>query len=131
MIPFQIAAALATTTTISMQRVQECTVKTSYTRVYCDTGSGGGGWTVAILRRIDGSVDYRIRDWVKYEDRFGDLNGEFWIGLQLMHCLTSYRNYELCIDYRLKNGTKSYLHYNNFRIGSPQDQYPLNIRIRV
>ena len=96
------------------------------TKVYCDTGSGGGGWTV-IQRRIDGSVDFRNRDWVKYEDGFGDLNGEFWIGLQLMHCLTNYRNYELRIDYRLKNGTESYLHYNNFRIGSPQDQYPLNI----
>ena len=50
-----------------------CGVKCSNTRVYCDTRSGGG-WTV-IQRRKDGSVDFINRDWVKYEDGFGDLNG--------------------------------------------------------
>ena len=44
-----------------------------------------------------------------------------------MHCLTSQGNWELRIDYQLKNGTKSYLHYNKFAIGSAEDQYPLNI----
>ena len=57
----------------------------------------------------------------------GNLNGEFWIGLRSMHCLTSEGNWELRIDYQLKNGTKSYLHYNKFAIGSAKDQYPLNI----
>ena len=103
-----------------------CGVKCSNTRVYCDTSSGGGGWTV-IQRRKDGSVDFKNRDWVEYEDGFGNLHGEFWIGLRSMHCLTSQGNWELRIDYQLKNGTKSYLHYNNFVIGSAEDQYPLNI----
>ena len=40
---------------------------------------------------------------------------------------TSQGNWELRIDYQLKNGTKSYLHYNKFAIGSAEDQYPLNI----
>ena len=44
-----------------------------------------------------------------------------------MHCLTSQGNWELRIDYRLKNGTESYLHYNKFAIGSAKDQYPLNV----
>ena len=103
-----------------------CGVKCSNTRVYCDTSSGGGGWIV-IQRRQDGSVEFKKRDWVEYEDGFGDLNGEFWIGLRSMHCLTSQGNWELRIDYQLKNGTKSYLHYNKFAIGSAENQYPLNI----
>ena len=103
-----------------------CGVKCSNTRVYCDTSSGGGGWTV-IQRRRDGSVDFENRDWVEYEDGFGNLHGEFWIGLRSMHCLTSEGNWELRIDYQLKNGTKSYLHYNKFAIGSAEDQYLLNI----
>ena len=103
-----------------------CRVNCSDTRVYCDTNSGGGGWTI-IQRRQDGSVEFLARDWVEYEDGFGDLNGEFWIGLRSMHCLTSQENWELRIDYQLKNGTKSYLHYNKFAIGSAEDQYPLNI----
>ena len=103
-----------------------CGVKCSNTRVYCDTSSGGGGWIV-IQRRKDGSVEFEKRDWVEYEDGFGNLHGEFWIGLRSMHCLTSQGNWELRIDYKLKNGTKSYLHYNKFAIGSAEDQYPLNI----
>ena len=103
-----------------------CGVKCSNTRVYCDTSSGGGGWTV-IQRRKDGSIDFKQRDWVEYEDGFGNLNDEFWIGLRSMHCLTSQGNWGLRIDYHLENGTKSYLHYNKFAVGSPEAQYPINI----
>ena len=44
-----------------------------------------------------------------------------------MHCPTSQGNWELRIDYYLKNGTKSYLHYNKFAIGVAKEQYPLTI----
>jgi len=103
-----------------------CGVKCSNTRVYCDTTAGGGGWTV-IQRRFNGQVNFTNRDWVEYEDGFGSLYGEFWIGLRSMHCLTSQGDWELRIDYQLTNGTKSYLHYNKFAVGSPKDQYPLVI----
>ena len=104
-----------------------CGVKCSNTRVYYDTSSGGGeGWT-GIQRRKNGSADFKNRDWVEFEDGFGNLHGEFWIGLRSMYCLTSQGNWELWIDYQLKNRTKSHLHYNKFAIGSAEDQYPLNI----
>ena len=47
-------------------------------RVYCDTASGRGGWTV-IQRRQDGSVDFN-RDWVDYEDGFGSSSGLDYVG---------------------------------------------------
>ena len=103
-----------------------CGVKCSNARVYCDTTSGGGGWTV-IQRRKDGSVDFKKRDWVEYEDGFGSLYGEFWLGLRSIHCLTSEGNWELRIDYQLSNGTKSYLHYKEFSVGPAEDQYQLSI----
>lgn len=103
-----------------------CGVKCSNTHVYCDTTSGGGGWTV-LHRRQDGSINFTDRDWVEYEDGFGYYSGEFWIGLRSMHCLTSQGNWELRIDYTLKNGTRSYLHYKKFAVGPPTDQYRLTI----
>ena len=63
---------------------------------YCDAASGGGGWLV-IQRRQDGSVSFN-RGWTEYEKGFGNLNGEFWYGLQPMHCLTSQGQWELRID---------------------------------
>ena len=104
-------------------------VKCSNTRVYCDTISGGGGWTV-IQRRQDGSVDFN-RDWVDYEDGFGSLTGEFWFGLRGMNTMTSEGQWELRIDYTFLNGSKGYLSYSNFRVGPATEQYPSFNHIRI
>ena len=103
-----------------------CGVKCSNTRVYCDTTSGGGGWLVIQRRNIQYSISFH-RSWTEYVDGFGDLYKEFWFGLRGMHCLTSNGNWELRIDFIFNNGTKSFMHYNNFRVGPATDRYRLSI----
>ena len=44
-----------------------------------------------------------------------------------MHCLTSKGNWELRIDFTFSNGTKSFIHYNLFRVGPPTDDYQLSV----
>ena len=46
----------------------------------------GGGWIV-IQRRMDESQGFN-RKWKDYAIGFGDLNGEFWLGLSKIHRLT-------------------------------------------
>ena len=92
---------------------------------YCDAKSDGGGWLV-VQRRTDGSVSFN-RGWKEYEEGFGDLNGEFWYGLKPLHCLTNQGQWEMRIDLTHTNGTKTYLHYKKFAIGSAGDKYPLQI----
>ena len=92
---------------------------------YCDTLTDGGGWLV-IQRRKDGSENFH-RFWWEYEMGFGTLTGEFWFGLNALHCLTSQGQWELRIDLKLTNGTIIYLLHNKFAVGPVTKQYPLTI----
>lgn len=60
--------------------------------VFCEMNTDGG-WTV-IQRRQDGSADFD-RLWEDYERGFGDLNGEFWLGLQKIHSVARAGGYVL------------------------------------
>ena len=92
---------------------------------FCDTLTDGGGWLV-VQRRRNGTENFN-RSWDEYERGFGSLTDELWYGLRALHCLTSKGNWELRIDFTFNNGTKSYLYYNHFRIGSAADMYRLSI----
>ena len=103
-----------------------CEVKCSNAKVYCDTTSGGGGWLVIQRRDKQYSTSFH-RAWTEYADGFGDLYKDFWFGLNAMHCLTNNGSWELRIDFTFDNGTKSYMHYNHFRVGPATDNYRLSI----
>ena len=75
-------------------------------------------------KRQDGSVDF-YRDWNEYKRGFGNLNGEFWLGLDKINILTSSRKYKLRIDLKDAAGNTSYAEYALFEIGSENTKYKL------
>ena len=83
-----------------------------------------------VQRRTNGSENFH-RNWNDYEMGFGSLINELWYGLRALHCLTGSGNWELRIDFTFSNGTKSFMHYNNFIVGPAIDNYQLSIRIRI
>uniref|UniRef100_A0A6P7GQA1 Angiopoietin-4-like isoform X3 n=1 Tax=Diabrotica virgifera virgifera TaxID=50390 RepID=A0A6P7GQA1_DIAVI len=54
--------------------------------VLCDMETKGGGWT-HIQKRFDGSQDFYL-PWRDYKFGFGDLAGEFWLGLENIYHMT-------------------------------------------
>ncbi|XP_060948504.1 tenascin-X-like [Limanda limanda] len=81
--------------------------------VYCDMETDGGGWTV-FQRRKDGSVDF-FKGWRDYVKGFGDLSGEFWLGLESLHNLTTMSRMSLRVD--LRDGDDSvFAKYSTFAV---------------
>ncbi|XP_034471757.1 microfibril-associated glycoprotein 4-like [Drosophila innubila] len=91
--------------------------------VTCDAETQGGGWTI-ILRRMDGSVNF-FRNWTEYKNGFGDLDGEFFLGLDKIHALTAERRQELLVILKDSGGEERYETYDNFAIGNEDQQYTL------
>ena len=96
----------------------------STTNVYCDMSTKHGGWTVIQRNRKNSGTSFN-KNWKEYEEGFGDLNGDFWAGLKLMHALTQSGQWEMRIDYQKEDGNWTYLHYNKFSIESASKKYQL------
>ena len=93
--------------------------------VWCDM-SNGWGWTVFQKRR-DGSVDF-YRGWTEYENGFGDVKGEHWLGLKKISCLTGSKAVaQLRVDLADFEGRHKYAHYSYFSVGNPSTNYTLSV----
>ncbi|KAM7363925.1 ficolin-2-like [Cochliomyia hominivorax] len=91
--------------------------------VECDVKTDGGGW-ILIQRRQDGSIDF-YRNWLEYQKGFGNIDGEFFIGLNKLHALTNYNGpQELLIVLEDKDEIKQ-AKYSNFVVGNESEDYAL------
>ena len=92
---------------------------------YCDMVTDRGGWTV-IQKRFNGSVNF-YRNWNDYKKGFGNKLGEYWLGLDTIHAMTSQEVYELRIDMVDFDGNAYYAAYDSFRVNDESDGYRLAI----
>ncbi|KAK3545902.1 hypothetical protein QTP70_016587 [Hemibagrus guttatus] len=93
-------------------------------QVYCDMTTDGGGWIV-FQRRQNGLTEFS-RKWSEYRTGFGNLEDEFWLGLENLHKITAQGRYELRID--MRNGQDAvYANYDRFSIGDSRSLYKLRI----
>uniref|UniRef100_A0A667Y9N3 Angiopoietin-like 2a n=1 Tax=Myripristis murdjan TaxID=586833 RepID=A0A667Y9N3_9TELE len=94
-------------------------------QVWCEQRHDPGGWTV-IQRRQDGSVNF-FRNWETYKQGFGNIDGEYWLGLENIYWLTNQGTYKLLVTLEDWSGRKTFAEYASFRIGSEADSYKLRV----
>ena len=87
-----------------------------------------GGWTVIQRRNASlGTVNF-TRNWEDYVNGFGDLDGEFWIGLNNIYQLTTtLQEMELQISVWNDSETSITWNYQTFRISGPENKYRLTV----
>ncbi|XP_065363962.1 angiopoietin-related protein 2-like [Calliphora vicina] len=92
--------------------------------VFCDTHNFAGDW-LYILKRVDGSENFN-RPWLDYVKGFGNVAGEYWIGLEHLHALTNYNGpQELNIYMENFEGRQVFARYDNFVVGNASENYKL------
>ena len=78
-------------------------------------------------RRFDGSVDF-YRDWANYKNGFGSTSGEFWLGNDNIHSLTSNGSHVLRIDLEAFNGETGFAEFSGFSVDPESTKYMLRLR---
>ncbi|KAK2567523.1 Angiopoietin-related protein 1 [Acropora cervicornis] len=92
-------------------------------QVFCSQGSNGGAWVV-IQRRLNGSVNF-YRKWKDYKEGFGDLNGEFWLGLEKIARLTNQASQKLRVEMKDFEGHSCFVEYDGFVVSGEARGYRL------
>lgn len=79
-----------------------------------------------IQRRQDGSVNF-FTTWQHYKAGFGQPDGEYWLGLEPVHQLTSRGDHELLVLLEDWGGRGARAHYDSFSLEPESDHYRLRL----
>ncbi|XP_078661817.1 uncharacterized protein LOC144905880 [Branchiostoma floridae x Branchiostoma belcheri] len=96
-------------------------------KVLCDMDTTGGGWTV-FQRRFDGSVSFD-KSWRDYRDGFGDVRGEFWLGLEAIHQIVSRETHDLRVELGDWQKREAYAQYSQFNLSNETSGYKLDLGV--
>ena len=103
--------------------------------VYCDMSRLDGvynGWTI-FQRRVSDSVNFN-KVWSDYKTGFGNLDGNFWLGLEKIRRITNSGTYKLYVAVQLQNPEAlqtgqavRFAEYNSFSLGTEATNYQLSV----
>lgn len=88
---------------------------------FCDMSTG----ETVMQRRTDGRLFFD-QNWEKYESGFGDLQGEFWLGLKRLHSLCAQGNSVLHIQLEEWKQPRRFIEYR-FELEGPQTNYTIHL----
>ena len=90
---------------------------------YCDME---GNWIV-FQRRFNGAVGF-YRNWNSYVNGFGNPRGEYWMGLDNIHCMTNnLPGTKLRVELGDWEGNSYYAEYSQFAVGDGSTNYRMTV----
>jgi len=99
--------------------------ESEYYAITCDMDLLGGGWTI-IQRRVDDSVLFN-RTWQEYKRGFGEINGNFWYGLENIHDLTWSTRSMVLFELESVTGEKYHPAHDEFKVNTESNKYQLTV----
>lgn len=110
-------------------------VQRDFNERYCTFATDGPAWTVIQRRVLDmDNNTRRFREyfsfnhsWDEYRAGFGNLDENFWFGLQFIHRIVYRDDYELRIELEDHAGVRTWTEYGLFRLDSESYNYQLVI----
>ncbi|XP_066910255.1 fibrinogen-like protein 1 [Clytia hemisphaerica] len=94
-------------------------------RVFCLMQHAGGGW-MAFQRRFDGSVRFMNRNWREFKEGFGNEEGEYYLGNELLNLLTTDEGHDWLVRGTNWDGITQMKMIHNVIVESETDWYRLN-----
>ncbi|XP_060657938.1 angiopoietin-related protein 7-like isoform X2 [Drosophila nasuta] len=92
--------------------------------VLCDREIAGPGWLV-IEQRFNGRESFN-RDWATFRKGIGSFAGDYFLGLEKIHRLTTDQFNELYIHMERFDGSVDYARYEHFVVGNETDKYRIS-----
>ncbi|XP_046866850.1 microfibril-associated glycoprotein 4-like [Drosophila willistoni] len=92
--------------------------------VLCNAQIAGAGYIV-IASRSNAELNF-FRDWATYKEGFGDLLGDFFIGLDKLHAITKSQSYELYVHLEDFEGNTRFARYDEFYIENEHESYKMS-----
>ncbi|XP_076081154.1 uncharacterized protein LOC143052068 [Mytilus galloprovincialis] len=92
--------------------------------VFCKL-ENGTRWTV-IQRRTNGLVDF-YRTWNEYKKGFGSVYGEYWLGNDNIHLISTNGRHKIHIEMMGGNGSMFYADYSIFSVQNETSKYLLHV----
>ncbi|ELU00678.1 hypothetical protein CAPTEDRAFT_37893, partial [Capitella teleta] len=94
--------------------------KGPYVDVYCKEGF------TLIQKRSSKELDFN-KTWEEYKAGFGSVNGDYWMGLEMIHIMTNKSNYALHVDLGAADNVSFVADYAKFSVHSEADNYTLHV----
>ncbi|XP_073421867.1 fibrinogen-like protein 1-like protein [Dendrobates tinctorius] len=94
--------------------------------VYCDMTTESGGWIVIQRNSFNSEITWD-ESWTTYKYGFGNVEKDYWLGLEYLHHITKQKVYQVRFVIHDNTNEEKYADYNLFSVDDEANGYRLRL----